>query len=255
MDLAYAHLSSHGGWRPISEGGPQLLPPSNGAVRAFKFRDPDGHPLELIWFPPGQGRAVWHQKVSAALFLGIDHSALSVASTPRSLAFYRALGLRVSERSVNWGPAQERLDGVPGARVRVTSLRPVSAASLVSNYWLIARWPCRRDSLPERLGDGLGHARRSPFVRCFIRRHARPRRSPICSGGSGCRRDWAAGMRPDHMAGGEWVPQDLADRQRSGASTIRPRPPTRAKFFKNSQKCSSPSPSLKRQKSGKRQNW
>jgi catechol 2,3-dioxygenase-like lactoylglutathione lyase family enzyme len=129
MDRAYAHLSSHAGWCPISEGGPQLLPPSNGAVRAFKFRDPDGHPLELIWFPPAQGRAVWHQRVSAALFLGIDHSALSVASTPRSLAFYRALGLQMSERSVNWGPAQERLDGVPRVRVRVTSLRPVSAAS------------------------------------------------------------------------------------------------------------------------------
>jgi catechol 2,3-dioxygenase-like lactoylglutathione lyase family enzyme len=129
MDRAYAHLSAYAGWCPISEGGPQLLSPSNGAVRAFKFRDPDGHPLELIWFPPAQGRAVWHQKVSAALFLGIDHSALSVASTPRSLAFYRGLGLQVSERSVNQGPAQERLDGVPGARVRVTSLRPVSAAS------------------------------------------------------------------------------------------------------------------------------
>jgi catechol 2,3-dioxygenase-like lactoylglutathione lyase family enzyme len=114
MDVAYAHLSSHAGWRPISEGGPQLLPPSNGAVRAFKFRDPDGHPLELIWFPRAQGRTVWHQKVSAALFLGIDHSALSVSSTSRSLAFYRALGLRVSERSVNRGPAQERLDGVAG---------------------------------------------------------------------------------------------------------------------------------------------
>ncbi len=129
MDVAYAHLSSHAGWRPISEGGPQLLPPSNGAVRAFKFRDPDGHPLELIWFPPGQRRAVWHDGTSAAPFLGIDHSALSVASTSRSLAFYRALGLRVSARSVNRGPAQERLDGLPSARVRVTSLRPVSASS------------------------------------------------------------------------------------------------------------------------------
>jgi catechol 2,3-dioxygenase-like lactoylglutathione lyase family enzyme len=63
------------------------------------------------------------------LFLGIDHSALSVASTSRSLAFYRALGLRVNDRSVNRGPAQERLDGLPSARVRVTSLRPVSASS------------------------------------------------------------------------------------------------------------------------------
>ena len=126
MDAAYGHLTSHAGWRPISEGGPQLLPPSNGAIRAFKFRDPDGHPLELIWFPPGQGRAVWHEGASDALFLGIDHSAMSIGS-PRSLSFYRALGMRVSDRSLNHGPAQARLDGLPGARARVTGLRPASA--------------------------------------------------------------------------------------------------------------------------------
>jgi catechol 2,3-dioxygenase-like lactoylglutathione lyase family enzyme len=127
MDAAYAHLSSHTGWHPISEAGPQLLPPSNGAVRAFKFRDPDGHPLELIWFPPDQGRPAWHRDASDGPFLGIDHSALSIASTARSLGFYRALGLRVSDRSLNHGPAQARLDGLPGARVRVTGLRPASA--------------------------------------------------------------------------------------------------------------------------------
>lgn len=127
MDAAYARLCAHPGWRPISEDGPQLLPPSNGAVRAFKFRDPDGHPLELIWFPPGHSRALWHQGASAAPFLGIDHSALSVASTRRSLRFYRALGLRVGDRSLNRGSAQARLDGLPDARVRVTGLRPASA--------------------------------------------------------------------------------------------------------------------------------
>jgi catechol 2,3-dioxygenase-like lactoylglutathione lyase family enzyme len=96
-------------------------------VRAFLFRDPDGLALELIWFPPGQGRAVWHQTVPSGVFLGIDHSALAVASTPRSLRFYRALGLSVSDRSLNRGPAQARLDAVAGVRVRVTGLRPASA--------------------------------------------------------------------------------------------------------------------------------
>ena len=128
MDAAYAHLLRQPGWQPISEGGPRLLPPSNGAVRAFKFRDPDGHPLELIWFPPGQGRAVWHAGVGGSLFLGVDHSALSVRSTSRSRAFYRRLGLRVSERSLNRGPAQAALDGLHGAIVRVTGLRPASSA-------------------------------------------------------------------------------------------------------------------------------
>jgi catechol 2,3-dioxygenase-like lactoylglutathione lyase family enzyme len=135
MDAAYARLAQTVGWRPISEDGPQLLPPSNGAVRAFKFRDPDGHPLELIWFPSGQGRAVWHEGIPGmlspdALFLGVDHSALCVASTLRSLRFYRALGLRESDKTLNRSPAQARLDGLPDARVRVTGLRPASDTGL-----------------------------------------------------------------------------------------------------------------------------
>jgi catechol 2,3-dioxygenase-like lactoylglutathione lyase family enzyme len=127
MDAAYEHLSSCRGWHPISEGGPQLLPPSNGAVRAFKFRDPDGHPLELLWFPPSQGRPIWHEQASSAPFLGIDHSAISVASTRRSLRFYQALGFQEHTQSLNRGSAQVRLDGLPSAQVRVTGLRPRSA--------------------------------------------------------------------------------------------------------------------------------
>ena len=124
MDDAYTHLCSFAGWRPISKAGPQQLPPSNGGVRAFKFRDPDGHPLELIWLPFGQGRSEWHEQPVAMQFLGIDHSALSVNSTLRSLSFYRALGFHVSKRSLNRGNAQSRLDGISNARLRVTSLRP-----------------------------------------------------------------------------------------------------------------------------------
>jgi catechol 2,3-dioxygenase-like lactoylglutathione lyase family enzyme len=118
MDAAYAHLAPHPWWRPITDGPPVQLPPANGSVRAFKFRDPDGHPLELIWFPAG-----WRGR-SGALFLGIDHSALAVSSTGRAIYFYRRLGLRVSARSLNHGPAQARLDGLPGARLRVIGLRP-----------------------------------------------------------------------------------------------------------------------------------
>ena len=106
---------------PITEGGPQRLPPWNGGVGAFKFRDPDGHPLELLQFP-----ARWRgggQDAARGPFLGIDHSALSIRSARHSLAFYRRLGFRVANRSFNQGPAQSRLDGLPGARVHVTSLR------------------------------------------------------------------------------------------------------------------------------------
>src|SRR5262249_25717905 len=73
---------------PISVGGPQILPPRNGSVRAFKFRDPDGHPLELLYFPPGQGRPIWHQQARDDTFLGIDHSAIGISDTSVSLAFY-----------------------------------------------------------------------------------------------------------------------------------------------------------------------
>ncbi len=124
MDMAYAHLSTQAGWTAITRGGPQTLPPENGAVRAFKFRDPDGHPLELIWFPPGTARPVWSRTQS--LFLGIDHSALAVASIHRSQNFYEALGLNVASRSLNEGPVQSRLDGLAAAKVEVVGLRPAS---------------------------------------------------------------------------------------------------------------------------------
>jgi len=112
---------------PISTDGSERLPPRNGSVVAFKFRDPDGHPLELIQFPPGQGRPVWQRAADADTgsgpFLGIDHSAIAVAATARSLRFYRRLGLRAASSSLNDSTAQSRLDGVPGARVRVTGRR------------------------------------------------------------------------------------------------------------------------------------
>ncbi len=125
MDRAYAHLRLFP-IHPISVE-PQTIPPSNEAsayVRAFKFKDPDRHDLELIWFPPDKGQDKWHQKTDH-LFLGIDHSALVVANTEQSLQFYRdQLGMQVNESSLNWGETQARLDGLPEAEVRVTAVRP-----------------------------------------------------------------------------------------------------------------------------------
>jgi len=58
------------------------------------------------------------------LFLGIDHTAIVVAATSRSLACYRdTLGLVVAAASENWGPEQERLNNVPSPRLRITTLR------------------------------------------------------------------------------------------------------------------------------------
>ncbi|WP_392535561.1 VOC family protein [Nostoc sp. C117] len=126
MDRAYAHLRSFS-IEPISVA-PQTIPPGNqasGGVRAFKFKDPDGHDLELIWFPPDKGKDKWHQN-SNRLFLGIDHSAIAISNTEQSLHFYRdLLGMQIDSRSLNWRPTQSRLDNLPEAEVKITALRPV----------------------------------------------------------------------------------------------------------------------------------
>ena len=93
-----------------------VLPP-------FKFRDPEGHPLELLAFPVNSVPKIW-ESISGNGFLGIDHSAISVADTSRSVSFYRRLGLQCSAGSSNSGPAQDRLDNVKGAVVEVTALAP-----------------------------------------------------------------------------------------------------------------------------------
>jgi catechol 2,3-dioxygenase-like lactoylglutathione lyase family enzyme len=124
IQLAYQKLVSVGGWTGISIDGPRQLPTSSGGVTAFKFRDPDGHPLELLAFPDCQIPAHWKARTSGNLFLGIDHSAISVVDSAASIAFYEGLGLRVAARSLNMGPEQERLDAVSNARVEVTALEP-----------------------------------------------------------------------------------------------------------------------------------
>jgi catechol 2,3-dioxygenase-like lactoylglutathione lyase family enzyme len=122
MPLAYAQLCRHA-FEPISQGGPQVLPPNTGSVSAFKFRDPDGHPLELIHFPAGVGDTRWQH--ANGLFLGIDHTALVVAEMQQSLAFYESLGFRVTSRSHNRGPEQERLDAIADVDVEVVGLAPL----------------------------------------------------------------------------------------------------------------------------------
>ena len=124
MDRAYAHLQEYG--VPHTSPEPQTLPdwnPNAGGIRAFYFRDPDGHNLEILWFPPAKGAAKWHEPTEA-LFLGIDHTAIVVDDTEESLDFYRsALGMEKVGESENYGPEQERLNNVVGADLRITGLR------------------------------------------------------------------------------------------------------------------------------------
>ncbi len=140
MDAAYrrlrenrvAHLSS----------GPQRLPDWNknaGGIQAFYFADPDGHPLEILAFPPEKGNPKWHRSTDR-LFLGIDHTAIVVSDTEKSLAFYRdLLGLSVAGESENYGTEQEHLNNVFGARLRITSLHPPSGPSIEFLEYLAPR--------------------------------------------------------------------------------------------------------------------
>ena len=111
---------------PISQGGPQQLPSSSGGVQAFKFRDPDGHPLELLQFPRDRTPNAWRtdQKLARQIGLGIDHSAISVADADASAAFYRALGLNTGDQTFNEGPEQQRLDDLRGVKVAVVPMTP-----------------------------------------------------------------------------------------------------------------------------------
>lgn len=121
IGAAYLRLSRFDA-SPITTEGPQSLPAASGGVVAYKFRDPDGHPLELLQFP-GPRTVGAHER---ALNTGIDHTALSVSDSDVSIAFYHELlGLSLVSTQENHGPAQDRLDGLPQVAVQVTALAPV----------------------------------------------------------------------------------------------------------------------------------
>jgi len=124
MDRAYAILRQNR--VEYASSAPQRLPDWNknaGGIRAFYFKDPDQHPVEILWFPEGKGDPKWHRP-SGRIFLGIDHTAITVSDTDASLKFYRdLLGLRVAGESENYGTEQEHLNNVFGAHLRITALR------------------------------------------------------------------------------------------------------------------------------------
>lgn len=122
MDLAMAQLRGAADWSPISIGGPQHLPQRSGGVTAYKFRDPDGHPLELLAFPRHAIAPRWKEHSAHGIFQGIDHSAISVQNTTVSTAFYASLGFTVATEFRSHGEAQANLDGVPSPQVEITAL-------------------------------------------------------------------------------------------------------------------------------------
>src|SRR5436190_16363126 len=122
--------------------GPQTLPPSIKAaygIKAFYFRDPDQHNLEIIYFPVGKGDPRWQEKTDK-LFLGIDHTAIGVSNTDASLKFYRdVLGLRKAGESENFGTEQEHLNQVFGAHLQITGMRAASGPGIEFLEYLTPR--------------------------------------------------------------------------------------------------------------------
>jgi catechol 2,3-dioxygenase-like lactoylglutathione lyase family enzyme len=139
MDRAYERLRASG----VAHGssGPQRLPdwnPNAGGIKAFYFRDPDGHFLEVLQFPPGKGAEQWHR--TEPLFLGIDHTAIVSADTEQSLGFYRdLLNMKVAGESENHDIEQEHLNNVFGARLRITALRAGSGPGIELLEYLAPR--------------------------------------------------------------------------------------------------------------------
>jgi catechol 2,3-dioxygenase-like lactoylglutathione lyase family enzyme len=131
MDKTYSWLRQNKVEHASS--GPQRLPDWNknaAGISAFYFKDPDGHPVEVLQFPLDKGAAKWHQATDK-LFLGIDHTAIVVGDTDASIRFYRdVLGMHVAGESENYGTEQEHLNNVFGAHLRITALRGASGPGI-----------------------------------------------------------------------------------------------------------------------------
>lgn len=127
MEKAYQKLLEAGVVHVSSS--PQTLPgyiPAATGIKAFYFQDPDRHNLELIFFPEDK-RAIKWQKTNAKLFLGIDHTAIGIDETKPEATFYENLiGLKTMGNSENYGPEQEHLNQVFGARLWISGLRAKS---------------------------------------------------------------------------------------------------------------------------------
>ncbi len=134
MDAAIVQLRGFRDWRPISLDGPERLPKASGGATAFKFRDPDGHPLELLQFSPAAIPPLWSARFTAAperLFHGVDHSALTVRDAEATTKFFSSLGFTCTRRQINAGAEQARLDGfaeLDDTEVAILSLSPSDGA-------------------------------------------------------------------------------------------------------------------------------
>jgi len=149
MAGAHQHITANERFQPISRAGPVRLPDKSGGVTAFKFRDHDRHPLELIAFPPTRGPGEWRNADDTELFLGIDHTAIGISDSGISTTFFRSVfGFSVGTNSENRGAAQAELDDVDDVQVSVTQLAqdlPAPRMELLQ-YHVGTRRPIPRDT-------------------------------------------------------------------------------------------------------------
>jgi len=119
MDKAYQRLRQYKVQHTST--APQRLPDWNKAaagIRAFYFKDPDGHNLKLTF----HRKTIQNGSALLINYFRIDHTAIVVANTEASLKFYRdLLGLKLAGESENYGTEQEHLNN--GARLQISSLR------------------------------------------------------------------------------------------------------------------------------------
>ncbi|MFJ9582643.1 VOC family protein [Streptomyces acidicola] len=126
-DMTHAHqrVMMSRRFKEISRHGPVRLPDNSGGVTAFKFRDHDGHPLELLAFPEGRIPGEWRNAGGSGPFLGVDHTALAISDTATNTRFFRSVfGFSVGARTENRGPEQDALDDVDNVQVSVTRIAP-----------------------------------------------------------------------------------------------------------------------------------
>ena len=125
MTDAHQRVMANRRFRPISRHGPVRLPDNSGGVTAFKFRDHDGHPLELLAFPEGDVPRQPRSANGTWPFLGVDHTAIAVSDSARSARFFGSVfGFSTGTRTENRGPGQADLDDVDDVHVSVTRLAP-----------------------------------------------------------------------------------------------------------------------------------
>jgi catechol 2,3-dioxygenase-like lactoylglutathione lyase family enzyme len=128
MDAAYKILQENNVQQISAQ--PITIPDTNpgaAGIKAIKFHDPEGHDLELLYYPPGKGEPSF-RKPTSKLFLGLSHTAMTVGSTEQGVRFYRdLLGFEVGGFTLNTAATQEVLDNLFNDTCRVTEMMPASA--------------------------------------------------------------------------------------------------------------------------------